>query len=307
MTSSKTLNVLVPIDVAHLHADLVADVKQLLPSRECKILLLYVKEEFPAYENLLSSIGDFPDDLEHQLENKARAVLEEVKKELAPHYSSVAAEIVGGPPALMIETVAKDHHADLIAIAPRPHSAVEKFLLGSVTNNVVKHAAAAVLIIRDENGAQGSSKSGGLNVMMAIDGSHNSHYAIESANDFFDLSKRSAKIDLVHVVSVPRALTFVSPVEFIAAVDTNMTMEGETYLAEGEKLLAARGIKNITLHLKKGDAAHEINELARKLKPDLLVIGAKGRTAVQHFLMGSVSARIAMQSPCSTAVIKSIG
>lgn len=307
MPSSKSLNVLVPIDVAHPHADLVADMKQFLPSSQCNIVLLYVKEELPAYENILASVGDFPDDIDHQLERKAKTVLDEVKSDLSLHYSSVKTEIVGGPAALMIETVAKDHHADLIVIAPRPHSSVEKFWLGSVTNNVVKHAATAVLIIRDENGAQPLSKSGDLKVMMAIDGSENAYHAMQAADDFFDISKRAARVDLVHIVSVPRALTFVSPMEFITAVDTNMTMEGETFLAEAEKILADRGIKNVTLHLKKGDASQEIIELAKKLTPDLLVIGAKGRTAVQHFLMGSVSARIAMQAPCCTAVFKSAG
>ena len=87
-------------------------------------------------------------------------------------------------------------------------------------------------------------------------------------------------------------------------IENNLLLEGETFLAEGKNILAEHGLKRVDCVLKEGDPATEIINLAFASEADLVVIGAQGRTAVQHFLLGSVSHRIATRCPCSTAVVK---
>ena len=44
-------------------------------------------------------------------------------------------------------------------------------------------------------------------------------------------------------------------------------------------------------------------KVVNREQPDLLVTGAKGRSAVTRFLQGSVSMKLAQQSACSVLVI----
>src|SRR4030095_3419016 len=141
-------------------------------------------------------------------------------------------------------------------------------------------------------------------VLMAIDGSQQSHNAVRKAAKQFSIDSAKTKVTLIHVVTIADVLKLVSPVEYIAMVENNLLLEGETFLAEGKTILAEQGITQVEVVLKEGDPATEIIELARSTSTDLIVIGAQGRTAVQHFLLGSVSHNIAMHAPCSTAVVK---
>ncbi len=53
-----------------------------------------------------------------------------------------------------------------------------------------------------------------------------------------------------------------------------------------------------------GPAADEIMKVANREQPDLIVMGAKGRSAVARILQGSVSLKLAQQSACSVLVVR---
>lgn len=295
------MKVLVPIDIVHPAKTTIDQLSALVPLKDAEVLLLYVKEEWPSYERVMGASGDFKDDWENQIEKKAKAAFAETSDYLKNKCASVNTEIVVGPPAMMIETVARDEKFDLTVVTPGRHSQVEMFFLGSVSSSVVKHGPETVLLSRPStNGHEGKAR----HVIMGIDGSPQSHHAIKRACELFALQDNAVKVTLVHIVSVADALKMVSPVEYISMVENNLLMEGETFLADGKRLLSEAGVEQVSCVLKEGDPASEIIKLANSLPADLIVIGAQGRTAVQHFLLGSVSHRIAMHAPCSTAVVK---
>lgn len=294
------MKVLLPIDIVHPVKPTIDQLAALVPLQEAEVLFLYVKEELPAYEAVVGTTADFKDDLNHQIELKAKAVLEEAQSLLNGKCTRIATEIVSGPPAMMIESVAAKEKFDLTVVTPGKHSAVEMFFLGSVSSNVVKYTTGTVLLARPSSNGQEKL----THVIMGIDGSEQSRNAIKRSVQQFRLSDDNVQITLVHVVTVADGLKLVSPIEYISMIENNLLLEGETYLADGQRLLADLGIKRVACLLKEGDPATEIIKVAQSLPADLIVIGAQGRTAVQHFLLGSVSHRIAMRSPCATAVIK---
>ncbi len=294
------MKVLLPLDIVHPIKPTIEQLIAMVPLKEAEVCLLYVREELPAYEKVIESVGDFNEDWGHQIEHKAKEAFEAATEQLKPYCASVNSELVVGPPAMMIETVARDEGFDMIVLTPGTHRKVELFLLGSVSGKVVKHGPGTVVICRE-----GSAPIDKLsNVLMAIDGSQQSHNAVRKAASQFKIDLTDTQVTLIHVVSVADVLKLVSPVEYISMVENNLLLEGETYLAEGKAILAEQGITRVDVVLKEGDPATEIIDLARETHADLVVIGAQGRTAVQHFLLGSVSHRIAMHVPCSTAVVK---
>lgn len=142
------------------------------------------------------------------------------------------------------------------------------------------------------------------NIIIGVDGSPNSKEAMLRAVKTFKLNERDVRILLLNVIDVPDAIRAISPVEFLTGVEQNLMLEGDTFLADAKRLLADAGVKNVDMAQKNGKAAHEIVEVANSLPADLIILGAEGRTAVQHFLLGSVSHRIAMQAPCAVAIVK---
>ena len=293
--------VLLPVDVTHPTKDLAERLEQILPLSGLKAHLLSVREELPSYERLLETVADFPDDVQHTFDTKAKKVLDGVAATLSEKGVEVTQELVAGPAASMIEKVAQDEKFSFTALAPGAHSKVELFFLGSTTLRVAKHCPGMILVLRD------AQETGALsNVVIGLDGSEKSKAAMTQAIKKFNLAERGVKIVLCSVSFVPTALTFVSPVEFIAAIETNANLAAETILADGEKMAVDLGVKqeNIELMMRHGDQSNELLQAAKTRRAGLLVIGAQGHSGVQHFLLGSVAQRAIMHAPCPVAVVR---
>jgi len=292
--------ILLPVDITHPHPAYFQQLNELIPLKEVHAHLLYVKEMLPSFENLMGTMSDFPDDFQAQLDAKANSTFAEIKKSLEPLCKTVTTEIVAGPPAWMINEVARDEKTDVIVLMPGTHSRVQKFLLGSTSSKVVGHTPATTLLLRPV--AKPDFKL--TNVVIAVDGSDDGLNAAKEAVRMFDLGSRDVNVSLVNVVSVVGAVKYLSPVRFVAAIESNLLMSGEVILAESEKVLKDLGVKNVKVHLKEGDPASEIIKVAADEDAQLIVTGGQGRSAVEHFLVGSVSGWVASHAGCSTMMIK---
>ncbi len=295
------MKLLLPVDIVHSAKPTIDELKRLVDLKNCQVTMLYVKEELPSYERMIEGLADIKERYADEVQNKAKSYFAELEPQLQPICQSLDTQIVSGTAAMMIEAVARDEHCDLTALTPGVHPKIEEFFLGSVSSKVVKHGPGTVLICRNGGQPQATIRK----VVMGVDGSPQSQAAIREAAKLFKLKESGAEITLIHVVNVADVLKLVSPVEYIGIVENNMLMEGETFLANAKQMLAEQGIDKVFCVLKEGDPATEILSLTKSLPADLVVIGAQGSNAVQHFLLGSVSHRIAMHSPVTTAVVKS--
>ena len=57
-------------------------------------------------------------------------------------------------------------------------------------------------------------------------------------------------------------------------------------------------------HAREGDAADAILDVAEELGADLIVVGNKGMTGADRFLLGSVPNTVTHHAPCSVLVIR---
>ena len=293
------MKILVPLDMTQPVKPIVDEVVHLCQTKNAHVRLLFVKEELPSFESVVKLTGDFPDDWEHQAENKARAIFDEASELFKPHCAKVDSEIVSGPAAYMIETVARDEHFDVTCVTPKSHNLAERLFLGRVSSKVVKHGPGTTVIMRPRPHA-----SAAMNVLVGIDGSKNCKAALSKAVKEFNLGDSATRITLTHAVDVADAIKFLTPVEFVASIESNLSLEGETFLADGNRILSESGRHDVNLALHKGDPASVLLKTAKDLQSDFIVLGARGHTAVQHFLLGSVSHRIASHAQASVAVVK---
>ena len=80
-------------------------------------------------------------------EEEGRAALETVRERARAAGVDVAATATDGPPVRVILEYAEDNEIDLVVMGTRGRSGLERQLLGSVTENVVRHADVPVCCV----------------------------------------------------------------------------------------------------------------------------------------------------------------
>jgi nucleotide-binding universal stress UspA family protein len=211
-----------------------------------------------------------------------------------------------GSPTDVILKLAEDYDVTVVGAAGRNHPAFAG--LGSVATRVVEHAAGMVLVAREP------ASSDRLRVLVGLDGSLASRHALSAMTAYFDID--SAEITLMHVKETPWIHLgldrewFDSPGDVFDRVDPEIQLEGELE-REGENLLEDAQAKlanynySVLTRIEEGNPANEILGEAEGGQYDLIVLGATDASDSKHTIIGSVSAKVAWQAPCSVAVVKS--
>ena len=271
----------------------------LVPLSGCEINLIYVKEELPSYERVLATQANFPQDLGNVIEAQAKPVLDELAQQLESHGAKVKIEIATGPAAYMIEQAALDERKELVVVTSGPR-ADGQFAMASTSAHVARHAPCSTLVLRKGQNNQSSNSS----VLIAIDGSESCLKAVESAIKNFDAAIQSKKINLIYVANISPMVAAVTPRGFVVAMEENLIMEGEVHLATAKKILGEHGFSNVDIILKSGSPAQEIIKAAVDTGAELLVVGAQGKGAIKHFLMGEVANKIVTHATVATLVAR---
>jgi nucleotide-binding universal stress UspA family protein len=134
-------------------------------------------------------------------------------------------------------------------------------------------------------------------LLVAYDGSKQSEKAYTLALDM--ASKYSAK---VIVVSVAR------PPEPPVAVELEAVLESATAYYEGHfkcmrEQAEALGIDAVFL-VRVGHPAEQIVHLANEERADAIVMGHRGESFIQRWLLGSVAKRVLSYAHCTVAVVR---
>jgi nucleotide-binding universal stress UspA family protein len=75
--------------------------------------------------------------------------------------------------------------------------------------------------------------------------------------------------------------------------------------AAAEEIMAA-GV-DVATYARQGDPAAALLDVAEERHADLIVVGNKGMTGAERFLLGSVPAKVMHHAPCSVLVIRTPG
>jgi nucleotide-binding universal stress UspA family protein len=134
-------------------------------------------------------------------------------------------------------------------------------------------------------------------ILVPVDGSENSEKGIKYACDL--ASKVGATITVLHIVTIPytgeSAVFHIEPLE-----DT-----GKMILEHAKKLLKEKcADAHFVLREGSGNPGHEIIKFAEEENISLIVMSAKGHSALAHLLMGSVSDMVSKHAPCPTLIVK---
>ena len=137
-------------------------------------------------------------------------------------------------------------------------------------------------------------------IVVGTDGSSNAEAAVKEA---IKIAKgRSARLHVVSVFpDVPSYRESISSSAKRESIDLGAVAESVVARAEAEA--AAEGVEAMT-HARGGDPAQVLLEVAEEQDADLIVIGARGHTAFERFLLGSVSSKLAHHAKCSLLIVR---
>jgi nucleotide-binding universal stress UspA family protein len=79
--------------------------------------------------------------------------------------------------------------------------------------------------------------------------------------------------------------------------------EVERTLREMAAEVTAAGV-DVTTYARQGDPAAALLDVAEERRADLIVVGNKGMTGADRFLLGSVPSKVTHHAPCSVLVIR---
>jgi len=136
-----------------------------------------------------------------------------------------------------------------------------------------------------------------MNILVPLDGSENSQKALLQACEIAKNYK--SNLILVYVVDKPLSLNLLDRKEYLKI----LRKFGEKVLLTGKQTAKLEGLDTTTI-MKEGNIPNEIIKLAKNKKCNLIIIGSKGLGATARFFLGSVSSKLANNSPCSILIIK---
>jgi nucleotide-binding universal stress UspA family protein len=180
----------------------------------------------------------------------------------------------------------------------------DRWLLGSVTDKVVRAATTPVLIIRslgNEGIAEGAVLKG---VLVPLDGSELAERVLPHVVDF--AKPLGLSVSLVRVTPEPGA--FFGYLHDSASVTEEMSLRVDAqageYLAEVGRKLRSQGVESVEERVLHGDPATAILEAGGEMQDVAVAMATHGMSGAGSWAIGAVTSRVVRYSTGPTLVVR---
>jgi universal stress protein E len=219
-------------------------------------------EHAPAFEAVSAKIRELFEDLRQ-------------KGEAADVRVDAQFEIRSGAPAEVIVAVAKERAADLVMLGATTKGRLDRLLVGSTAEKVMRSAEPPVWLVRP-----GRGHSDVKTIVCAVDGSEAASEGLASA--------------------IFLARTFVAKLTLLGVAEDD---EAIARFESGAHEYDLHGITMETLVLQ-GDVRQSILDAVSKTAADLLVLGEAGRTGLARLLKGNTAEAVVREVAASLLTVR---
>ena len=309
------MKVLVGVDGSSNSLATVSFVGRLLSAERDELILAYVAPPLP----ILSD-----DQLDPAVAARAqaalnRAVFDEAVLRLPDPWQPKAERIeLRGAPGTQLLATADERGVELIAVGCRGTGFFERFLIGSVSRAIVYSARVPVLVVKTTGGPDSEklagTADGTFRMLAAFDGSEfgDQIATIVSQLNWPDRS-RGWVIRVVQPMFVNQLPSWLEPLQR----DPDVQAMAEAWRTEYDQQLA-QAVESVKQYQAKlpaefrstepivaqGNPAEQILGTIARQKTDLAIVGSRGQGAVERLLVGSTSARVLNEAPCSVLITR---
>ena len=259
--------ILLPVDEAAVESSLLYHAAELANWDDASVELLYVADT--GRDSVTVADGDLIDVLVEEGEE----VVAEAGRLLDSLSVEYETSVQQGSPAKTIVDYAEREGHDLITIPTHGREGLSRYLLGSVTEKVIRLASTPVLTAPLEQEGFEFPYEG---MLLPTDGSDEALRAVRHGLDF--------------------AAELGAPIHALAVAEGSLLGDADESAAEGtlEPVVDAaesRGV-DVTTHVETGDPDAEILDAVEQVGVDAVVMGTTGRHGVDRVLLGGTAEKV---------------
>ena len=202
----------------------------------------------------------------------------------------------GSPDAAIVRT-ADEVGSTLVVVSSRGATGLDRLLLGSVAERVVRYAHCPVLVARP-HAATG-------HILVATDFSEAAEAAVAAAGD--EARARGAKVTLMHSIDVLPDPAFGLGAPFGASLvipPKELVAEARGAAVKALEDLRARYHLDGEVLSVEGSAASAILDAARDLPAEEIILATRGRTGIKRMVLGSVAEKVVAHAPCPVLAVR---
>jgi nucleotide-binding universal stress UspA family protein len=211
----------------------------------------------------------------------------------------------GNAAEAIIEAAAADKQT-LIAMATHGRSGLDRWLLGSVAEKVLRAAANPTLAVRAKEENPTWEMATLKRIIVPLDGSELSERIlpyVEGLAKNLDL-----EVNLIGVYGGPLITGgsgdfFYSSGQVVALI-AKLRAETVAYLAMKTEEMKQKDLKKVSFSAKEGLAADEIIAMAREIPNTLIAMCTHGRSGVQRWMLGSVTETVVRHADVPVLVVR---
>jgi nucleotide-binding universal stress UspA family protein len=275
-------DVLVPVDRNAATSTVLYHVGEIAHWADATVRLLYVADT--TSDSVTVSGAEVVDALEREGDD----VVEEAGKTLDTLGVDYATDVVQGTPAETIVDYAERFGYDLVVMPTHGREGLSRYLLGSVTEKVVRLSSVPVLTARMREDEDLTFPFG--TVLLPTDGSDPARRATDYGIDLAAAMEAS-----VHVLSVVEEDSLGPDVR--STLSTAETDRVAREAVEGAAEAAGERGLDVTTAVERGAPDEAILSAVDSHDVDGVVMGTTGRSGVDRILLGSVTEKTVRSAP----------
>lgn len=293
----KIQRILCPVDFSEFSARAYDYALSLARHYEAKLYLEHVVElasatyaRYPAASAVDAIFQDLEKDAQKRLEDLVKTHAQDrFRPEVVVHKGFVPSSVLA---------FAESLPADLIVMGTQGYRGLDRLVLGSVAEKVLRKARCPVLVVRKpahdfvspSKGANGTDPVQLHRILLCTDFSTAADRALSYA---FSLAMEyQAELTLVHVLE-----NHVTPAEADASSAAIIRRLEMLIPPDAKNWCTTKAVMRI------GKPYEQIIQLGSETKADLVVLGVRGRNALDLALFGSTTHRVIQLGPCPVLVV----
>ena len=215
----------------------------------------------------------------------------------------VRAEVVAGQPSQELIRKADEWKPDLVAVGSHGHSALGRFILGSVSKQVVTDSHHSVRVTRGQVGRDDVKPP---RLVIGVNGSVEAEHAVRAVGRRTWPDETEVRIIAVDDGTYPPRIAHVPPIATAMIRDYNeeSALAAHRMVEWAENELSVIGLK-VSVAIEKGDPRRVLIHQAQKWHADSIFVGGRRfRGAIERYRLGSVATALVAKAHCSVEVVR---
>lgn len=283
--------ILFPTDGSDGAAEVLGHVIELAGRHDAELHLLNVAD------TAVDSVVRVQADVVDVLEEEGEEVVAEAADRAGGSGIETVTEVLQGEPFQKIVDYAEQRDMDLLVMPTHGRRGLPRFLLGSVTERVVRQSDVPVMTVQTD--VDHVIEYPYRNVLVPTDGSACAQAALETGIDITDVEDAS-----LHLLSVIAIASLGADVR--SDIQTSMLEESaETILEEASSFASEAGVQPASEVVEYAPSIYKaILEFIEEQDIDLVVVGTHGRTGIDRYMLGSVTEYLVRTSPIPVLTVR---